>query len=326
MYSVQVRNDGYSREISAECQLLPVQFNRIYSLALLKFTMNNKYKTGQHINILSYRMEVNMKRKNINKEMLFSVGLALVLLFALGAGIYSVINTAGSKQGENNIVDLNEIRGDAALNDETQQEMQELLMPENIVGMETQSENETEADYSVDGWQETQDFKTANADEETVLPDTVDVGANAKVDPLTAYSFNETSVLAWPVKGDIILKYSMDSTILFKSLGVYKCNPAISIAADEGTNVGVAADGIVKSVENSEETGITVCIEIGGGYETTYGLLEDVVVKTGDTVTAGQLLGTVSAPTAYYSEEGSNLYFKLTKDGAAVDPSDYFEE
>ena len=90
----------------------------------------------------------------------------------------------------------------------------------------------------------------------------------------------------WPVTGDIVLKYSMDTTIYFKTLGMYKCNPAVSIAAEAGTNVGVAADGVVESVTYSEETGNTVAVAIGDGYVTTYGLIDNVVVKKGDTVVA----------------------------------------
>ena len=122
------------------------------------------------------------------------------------------------------------------------------------------------------------------------------------------------------------LKYSMDSTIYFPTLGVYKCNPAISIKAEKGTNVGVAASGVVKNVSINEETGTTVDIAIGDGYVTTYGLLDNIVVKAGDKVTRGQLLGTVSQPTAYYTTEGANLYFKVTKDGESVDPVELFEE
>ena len=88
----------------------------------------------------------------------------------------------------------------------------------------------------------------------------------------------------------------------------------------------LAADGVVESVTYSEETGNTVAVAIGDGYVTTYGLIDNVVVKKGDTVVAGQLLGTVSDPTAYYVEEGPNLYFMLTKDGEPVDPAAYFED
>ena len=128
-----------------------------------------------------------------------------------------------------------------------------------------------------------------------------------------------------PVQGDIVLKYSMDSTIFFESLNVYKCNPAISIASDVGTSVAAAASGIVQSVEVNEETGTTLTVAIGDGYETTYGLLDEVTVKAGDSIAAGQYLGTVASPTAYYVKEGSNLYFKLTKDGVPVDPMGFFE-
>ena len=35
------------------------------------------------------------------------------------------------------------------------------------------------------------------------------------------------------------------------------------------------------------------------------------------------MIGHVAEPTKYYSVEGSNVYFKLTKDGEAVNPLDY---
>ena len=52
--------------------------------------------------------------------------------------------------------------------------------------------------------------------------------------------------------------------------------------------------------------------------------VKDAVI--GDTVTAGQLLGTVAEPTAYYKEEGPGIYFAMTKDGIPVNPMDYLGE
>ena len=37
----------------------------------------------------------------------------------------------------------------------------------------------------------------------------------------------------------------------------------------------------------------------------------------------GAVIGHVAEPTKYYSVEGSNVYFKLIKDGEAVNPLDY---
>ena len=38
---------------------------------------------------------------------------------------------------------------------------------------------------------------------------------------------------------------------------------------------------------------------------------------------AGDILGYVDVPTKYYSKEGSNIYFDMTRDGKPVDPMEY---
>ena len=152
------------------------------------------------------------------------------------------------------------------------------------------------------------------------------VAAGVAIDPLEGYTFGENSVLMWPIAGNIVMNYSMDSTILHKTLGTYKTNPAINISAEIGTNVGAAASGIVQSIYDSEETGTTMVIAVGSGYVTTYGLLDNLAVEEGDSVTAGQVIGTVGAPTAYYVEEGPNVYFAVSKDGTPVDPTEYLAE
>lgn len=227
----------------------------------------------------------------LNKEKVFGTIISFAIILTLGYGIYSVAVNSGRKENQENIVNLNESGQDnvALRTEDVTQEYSDILQ----VPEKTDGSDDAEA---------------------------------AKANPAAAYSFDESDTLMWPVTGDIVLKYSMDTTIYFKTLGMYKCNPAVSIAAEAGTNVGVAADGVVESVTYSEETGNTVAVAIGDGYVTTYGLIDNVVVKKGDTVVAGQLLGTVSDPTAYYVEEGPNLYFMLTKDGEPVDPAAYFED
>ena len=140
------------------------------------------------------------------------------------------------------------------------------------------------------------------------------------------FAFDESNKLAWPLLGQIVLDYNMDETIFFKSLGMYKCNPAIIIQSEVGTNVAAAASGIVTDVANLSETGTTVTVSIGNGYETTTGLIENVNLKKGDKVVAGQLIGTVASPSAYYIEEGPGVYFKLTQYGEPINPDTYFVE
>ncbi len=154
---------------------------------------------------------------------------------------------------------------------------------------------------------------------DTVMSDEVQAEAiSTTVQP--ELDFNEEDGLVWPIVGDVLINYSMDQTIYFPTLDQYKYNPAIVIAATQGENISAAADGRVTSVSYDPGTGNTVVMELGNGYELTYGQLENITVSEGSFVHVGDGIGTVAAPTKYYSLEGTNVYFKLTKDGEPVNP------
>lgn len=135
-----------------------------------------------------------------------------------------------------------------------------------------------------------------------------------------ALDFNEEDGLVWPIVGDVLINYSMDQTIYFPTLQQYKYNPAIVISATQGENIAAAADGRVTSVSYDPVIGNTVVMDLGNGYELTYGQLDNIVVSEGSYVSVGDGIGTVASPTKYYSLEGSNVYFKLTKDGEPINP------
>lgn len=154
---------------------------------------------------------------------------------------------------------------------------------------------------------------------DTVMSDEVQAEAiSTTVQP--ELDFSEEDALVWPIVGDVLINYSMDQTIYFPTLDQYKYNPAIVISATQGENISAAADGRVTSVSYDPGTGNTVVMELGNGYELTYGQLENITVSEGSFVHVGDGIGTVAAPTKYYSLEGTNVYFKLTKDGEPVNP------
>jgi len=135
-------------------------------------------------------------------------------------------------------------------------------------------------------------------------------------------TFNKEEGILWPVNGNVIMNYSMNHTIYYATLMLYKCNPAIIIDAEVGTEVKAAARGIVTNVEWDEETGHTVTTAIGDGYSLVYGQLdkETLNVKVGDKLNEGEVIGKIAQPTKYYTIEGSNLYFKALQDDKTVDP------
>ena len=137
--------------------------------------------------------------------------------------------------------------------------------------------------------------------------------------------FSEDSTLAWPASGAVIMGYSMDQTVFFQTLEQYQYNPAMIIGGEVGESIGASAAGIVTNIEETAQTGTTVTLDMGNGYNAIYGQLSDVPVAVGDYVGAGESLGTLGEPTKYYSVEGPNLYFEVTKDGAPVDPMNFME-
>ena len=172
----------------------------------------------------------------------------------------------------------------------------ELLTEENVAG-DVQQDEQKEAD------------KAASAQ-------------NAVVEK--SLNFSEEDGLLRPVSGDILLPYSMDASIYFATLDQYKYNPAVMIAAEEGTQVSVCASGKVIDIYEDSKIGKAVVLDLGNGYQATYGQLKDVTVSVNSYIEEGEVLGVIAAPTKYYSVEGSNLYFQMTKDGEPVNPENMF--
>lgn len=142
-----------------------------------------------------------------------------------------------------------------------------------------------------------------------------------KVQPQISFS----GELAWPVEGSVLMNYSMDHSIYFATLDQYKYNPAMIISANIGDEVSSAAEGTIVKVFDDAQTGTTVVMDIGDGYELTYGQLQELRFKEGASVLAGDVIGTVAKASKYYSLEGNNLYFAMTKDNEPTNPLDYLD-
>lgn len=135
-----------------------------------------------------------------------------------------------------------------------------------------------------------------------------------------ALSFSQEEGLVWPIVGKVLINYSMDKTVYFPTLQQYKYNPALMIQATEGESITAAADGRVSSIYNDAQYGNCICVDLGDGYELTYGQLGNIDLKEGDYMQVGDVIGTVAAPTKYFTTEGANVYFKLTLNGEPCDP------
>lgn len=139
------------------------------------------------------------------------------------------------------------------------------------------------------------------------------------------FHFSKGQKYSWPLSGEVIMPYCMDKTIYRKTLDQYQYNPAMIIKGKINSDVYFIAKGKILDVSEKDETGCTITQDLGDGYKAVYGQLKEPVFKKGDMVEAGQVAGYVAEPTKYYSLEGSNLYFQITRDGKPVNPEDYLK-
>ncbi len=126
--------------------------------------------------------------------------------------------------------------------------------------------------------------------------------------------------LDWPVQGKILYQFGTamgpnNTRIPWHGIG---------ISASAGTPVRAVANGTV-SLAGPLGTYLTsVLVDHGGGYYTFYGYLEDAVVRQGERVVKGQLLGHVGGES---SDQGAHLHFEIRgQGGIALDPVNWLKQ
>lgn len=250
-------------------------------------------------------------RHNLKKEKFVMLASSLLVLSALTlTGVY--VKERTRIQNENS-AELSKAEEEV---EETTQENSEPVNVGSAVNPNVK-EDALESDYGsyqsrLDG---TETDEAATETEEMTAEEVKETTLNQP-----ALAFSPEEGLVWPIVGKVLINYSMDKTVYFSTLQQYKYNPALMIEATEGETITAAADGRVSSVYYDVQYGNCVSVELGDGYELTYGQLGNIELKEGDYMQVGDVIGTVAAPTKYFTKEGANVYFKLTKNGEPCDP------
>ncbi|MBS5164549.1 MAG: peptidoglycan DD-metalloendopeptidase family protein [Butyricicoccus pullicaecorum] len=94
----------------------------------------------------------------------------------------------------------------------------------------------------------------------------------------------------------------------------------IDIASGKGNPILAAKSGTVVKSYLSSSYGNYVVVSHGGGLMTAYAHMSKRMVSVGDTVSAGQQIGTVGSTG---NSTGNHLHFEVYVDGAVVNPMDY---
>ena len=127
-----------------------------------------------------------------------------------------------------------------------------------------------------------------------------------------------------PVEGAPIFGYSMEALSYNQTTRDWRVHNGLDIAAEAGTEVCAAADGEVYTVYQDDVMGTTVVIRHIGGYTTTYASLsQELAVKAGDTVTLGQVIGTVGETALTETALGPHVHFSVTCQDVPMDPAEF---
>jgi len=121
----------------------------------------------------------------------------------------------------------------------------------------------------------------------------------------------------WPTKGWLARGYGMKNDPF---TGYRRLHRGIDISNNTGTPIIAPAEGRVKAVMTDRGMGKMIVIDHGYGFITRYGHLSEIMVKRGQTLARGDVIGKMGS-TGYST--GPHLHYEVWKHGKVFNPQDY---
>jgi murein DD-endopeptidase MepM/ murein hydrolase activator NlpD len=119
----------------------------------------------------------------------------------------------------------------------------------------------------------------------------------------------------WPVEGAVTSGFGMRTHPL---TGQRRFHAGLDLAAPSGTPIRAAAAGQVVAAGTQGGYGLTVDIRHGNGSVTRYAHQSRLLVRSGQVVAAGQVIGLVGS-TGYST--GPHLHFEVRTSAGPIDPT-----
>ena len=127
-----------------------------------------------------------------------------------------------------------------------------------------------------------------------------------------------------PVAGETVMGYAMETLAYNETTRDWRTHNGIDIAAEAGTPVLAAAEGVVYTVYEDDTMGTTVVVRHSDGYTTQYSsLAAELSVSVGDQVELGQAIGCVGETALLETAVGPHVHFTVTCNDEPVDPVEF---
>jgi murein DD-endopeptidase MepM/ murein hydrolase activator NlpD len=103
---------------------------------------------------------------------------------------------------------------------------------------------------------------------------------------------------------------------------IRKLHTGMEFAAPTGTEIYATGDGKIMRIEKKRSGyGYNIMIQHGYGYQTLYAHMSKILVKVGQEVTRGEVIGKVGNTG---TSVGPHCHYEVIKDGSKVNPANYF--
>ncbi len=130
----------------------------------------------------------------------------------------------------------------------------------------------------------------------------------------------DSTPMAWPIRGVINSGFGVRRDPI---TGQRAHHSGVDISAERGAPVRAAADGIVVRAERIGNLGRAVYVHHRFGYQTRYGHLGELLVREGQEVRRGDVLGRVGNTGR---STGYHLHYEVRLEGAPRNPFEYLRD
>jgi len=127
--------------------------------------------------------------------------------------------------------------------------------------------------------------------------------------------------LTRPVSGAVAAPYAMDALQYNATLAHWETHSGVDLAGERGEAVLCALDGQVTSVTQDTLMGTMVIVSHDNDWTTVYAALDSASVSTGQSVKAGDTLGTLGNSAGRECSLGPHLHFEVMHKGVYQDPT-----
>lgn len=154
------------------------------------------------------------------------------------------------------------------------------------------------------------------------------VGVNKSGKPTTASIAVSSTPITFiaPMENATLVKDFSNKELQYNdTLKQWEIHKAVDISSDTSNNVLAIANGTVTNVYTNYLEGGVIEIAHDNGIKSVYKSLEDISVKNGDYVNAGDVIASVSSSMARELNTGNHLHFEMFENDLSVNPNNYID-